>query len=33
MQRYYDMGYEYNNHPYEIEAFSVEEQNWKKICK
>lgn len=33
MQRYYDMGYEYNTHPYEIQAFLIEEMNWKKICK
>jgi hypothetical protein len=33
MQRYYDMGYEYNNHPYEIEAFAIEEINWRTICK
>jgi hypothetical protein len=33
MQRYYDMGYEYHNHPYEIEAFAIEEINWRKICK
>lgn len=33
MQRYYDMGYKYNNHPYEIQAFTIEELNWKKVCK
>lgn len=33
MQRYYNMGYTYNTHPYEVEAFLVEEQNWRKICK
>ena len=24
MKRYYDMGYEYNNHPYELEALEEE---------
>jgi predicted metalloprotease with PDZ domain len=33
MTRYYDMGYSYNNHPYEKEAFRIEEENWYKICK
>lgn len=33
MQRYYDMGHTYKTHPYEIEAYEVEEQNWKKVCK
>mgnify|MGYP000697532301 CR=1 FL=1 len=30
MTRYYKMGYDYNNHPYEIEA-NKEEENWIKI--
>jgi len=30
MTRYYSMGYEYNNHPYELAA-TAEEANWKKI--
>ena len=33
MKRYYDMGYEYHNHPYEKQAFMMEELNWKKVCK
>ena len=33
MTRYYTMGYKYNTHPYEVEAFKVEEQNWYKVCK
>ncbi len=33
MQRYYDMGYTYNTHPYEIQAFTIEELNWKEVCK
>lgn len=33
MTRYYNMGYKYNNHPYEIEAFTIEEINWKDVCK
>jgi len=33
MTRYYSMGYKYNNHPYEIEAFTIEEINWKRVCK
>ena len=33
MTRYYTMGYKYNTHPYEREAFIVEELNWYKICK
>lgn len=33
MQRYYDMGHTYNTHPYEIQAFAIEEKNWKVICK
>jgi Zn-dependent peptidase ImmA (M78 family) len=28
--RYYNMGYRYDNHPYEIQAYN-EEENWKKI--
>ena len=28
MKRYYDMGYRYDNHPYEIAAYD-EEKNWK----
>ena len=28
MKRYYDMGYRYDNHPYEIAAYN-EEKNWK----
>ena len=30
MTRYYKMGYEYQTHPYEIQAYK-EEQNWKII--
>ena len=30
MKRYYKMGYEYDNHPYEISA-KKEEENWKKF--
>ena len=33
MTRYYNMGYKYNNHPYEIEAFTIEQINWKDVCK
>ena len=33
MKRYYDIGYNYKTHPYEVEAYLIEEQNWKKICK
>ena len=33
MTRYYTMGYKYNNHPYEKEAFRIEELNWYKVCK
>jgi hypothetical protein len=33
MTRYYTMGYKYNNHPYEKQAFQIEELNWFKICK
>jgi len=32
MTRYYNMGYNYNNHPYEIAAYS-EEDNWKTFNK
>jgi hypothetical protein len=28
MKRYYNMGYNYNDHPYEVAAFD-EEENWK----
>ena len=28
MKRYYDMGYRYDNHPYEVAAYD-EEKNWK----
>ena len=28
MERYYKMGYEYSNHPYELQAIE-EEKNWK----
>jgi len=28
MKRYYDMGYRYDNHPYEVAAYK-EENNWK----
>lgn len=28
--RYYKMGYEYDNHPYEVAAYK-EEENWKQI--
>jgi len=27
MERYYNMGYDYNNHPYEVQAYN-EEKNW-----
>lgn len=30
MGRYYKMGYNYTNHPYELKA-SQEEENWKKF--
>jgi hypothetical protein len=33
MTRYYNMGYTYNNHPYEIQANIEENKNWKKVCK
>ena len=31
MKRYYDMGYGYNNHPYEVAAYS-EEKNYKTFA-
>jgi len=30
MKRYYSMGYNYNDHPYEVAAYA-EEDNWKNI--
>jgi len=30
MTRYYTMGFDYSNHPYEIQAFR-EEENWKRF--
>ena len=33
MTRYYTMGYKYNTHPYEIQAFLIEKLNWYKVCK
>jgi len=30
MKRYYNMGYNYNDHPYEVAAYA-EEKNWNKI--
>ncbi len=33
MTRYYNMGYKYKNHPYEKQAFIMEDLNWYKICK
>jgi len=30
MTRYYKMGYDYNNHPYELAALA-EEKNWNKL--
>lgn len=30
--RYYNMGYRYDNHPYEVAAYK-EEENWKNIWK
>lgn len=30
MTRYYKMGYNYNNHPYELTA-TAEEKNWNKL--
>lgn len=32
MKRYYNMGYNYNDHPYEVAAFN-EEENWFKFIK
>jgi hypothetical protein len=32
MTRYYRMGYDYSNHPYEIAAYN-EEENWQTIWK
>ena len=32
MTRYYRMGYDYSNHPYEIAAYK-EEENWERIWK
>jgi hypothetical protein len=32
MTRYYKMGYDYSNHPYEIAAYK-EEENWETIWK
>ncbi len=32
MTRYYKMGYDYSNHPYEIAAYN-EEENWETIWK
>jgi len=32
MTRYYRMGYDYSNHPYEIAAYN-EEENWETIWK
>lgn len=31
MKRYWDMGYGYNDHPYEIAAYK-EEENWEIFC-
>jgi hypothetical protein len=30
MKRYYDMGYHYGNHPYEVAAYN-EEENYTKF--
>jgi hypothetical protein len=30
MKRYYNMGYNYNDHPYEVQAFG-EEENWIEV--
>ena len=30
MKRYYNMGYSYSDHPYEVAAYA-EEDNWKKL--
>ena len=32
MTRYYKMGYGYNDHPYEVQAFN-EEENWKMFVE
>lgn len=32
MTRYYRMGYDYSNHPYELAAYN-EEENWQTIWK
>jgi Zn-dependent peptidase ImmA (M78 family) len=32
MTRYYRMGYDYSNHPYEVAAYN-EEENWETIWK
>ena len=32
MTRYYRMGYDYSNHPYEVAAYN-EEENWEVIWK
>ena len=32
MKRYYDMGHDYNTHPYEVAAYA-EESNWKIFSK
>ena len=32
MTRYYNMGYEYTDHPYEVQAY-VEEENWIQFNK
>jgi hypothetical protein len=31
MTRYYNMGHNYSDHPYEIAAFA-EESNWKQVA-
>ena len=31
-KRYYQMGYNYSNHPYELAA-TIEESNWKTYAK
>ena len=31
MTRYYNMGYNYSDHPYEIAAFN-EEKNWELVA-
>ena len=33
MTRYYTLGHSYKTHPYEMEAFKIEELNWYKVCK